>query len=182
MTLRWSHQSRRESVASPPNHFARIELPKTFLFGSSNLLRKVLQERTGPHSDHWSALNVSRWQSSALRSSNHSERGRFPLQTCKSNCKLAIPAAIISRDLLSSEAQQRCFSYRSIPVAIVSQNHLVLVFFIVCARVCVCVCVQGGGGYRTTIVRYVAKWGIAQMCLCETKYLVGVIRTILGSC
>ena len=24
-------------------------------------------------------------------------------------------------------------------------------------------------GYRTTIARYVAKWGIAQMCLCETK-------------
>ena len=25
-------------------------------------------------------------------------------------------------------------------------------------------------GYRTIIARYVAKWGIAQMCLCETKY------------
>ena len=24
-------------------------------------------------------------------------------------------------------------------------------------------------GYRTTIARYVGKWGIAQMCLCETK-------------
>ena len=24
-------------------------------------------------------------------------------------------------------------------------------------------------GYRTIIARYVAKWGIAQMCLCETK-------------
>ena len=25
-------------------------------------------------------------------------------------------------------------------------------------------------GYRTIIARYVAKWGIAQLCLCETKY------------
>ena len=38
--------------------------------------------------------------------------------------------------------------------AIVSQNSFVLVFV----------------GYRTIIARYVAKWGIAQMCLCETKY------------
>ena len=29
-------------------------------------------------------------------------------------------------------------------------------------------------GYRTIIARYVAKWGIAQMCLCETKYQGGV--------
>ena len=29
-------------------------------------------------------------------------------------------------------------------------------------------------GYRTIIARYVAKWGIAQMCLCKTKYQVGV--------
>ena len=29
-------------------------------------------------------------------------------------------------------------------------------------------------GYRTIIARYVAKWGIAQMCLCETKYQRGV--------
>ena len=29
-------------------------------------------------------------------------------------------------------------------------------------RACFC-------GYRTIIARYVAKWGIAQMCLCETK-------------
>ena len=28
--------------------------------------------------------------------------------------------------------------------------------------------------YRTIIARYVAKWGIAQMCLCQTKYQVGV--------
>ena len=24
-------------------------------------------------------------------------------------------------------------------------------------------------GYRTIIARYVAKWGIAQVCMCETK-------------
>ena len=24
-------------------------------------------------------------------------------------------------------------------------------------------------GYRTIMARYVAKWGVAQMCLCETK-------------
>ena len=29
-------------------------------------------------------------------------------------------------------------------------------------------------GYRTIIARYVAKWGIAQMCLCKTKYQGGV--------
>ena len=29
-------------------------------------------------------------------------------------------------------------------------------------------------GYRTIIARYVAKWGIAQMCLCGTKYQGGV--------
>ena len=46
------------------------------------------------------------------------------------------------------EAQQRYFSYRAILVAIVSQNSFALVFM----------------GYRTIIARYVAKWGIAQMC------------------
>ena len=25
-------------------------------------------------------------------------------------------------------------------------------------------------GYRTVIARYVARWGIAQMCLCQIKY------------
>ena len=39
-------------------------------------------------------------------------------------------------------------------VAIASQNCFVLVFV----------------GYRKIIARYVAKWGITQMCLCETKY------------
>ena len=42
--------------------------------------------------------------------------------------------------------------------AIVSQNSFVLVFV----------------GYRTIIAQYVAKWGIAQMCLCETKCQGGV--------
>ena len=51
------------------------------------------------------------------------------------------------------EAQQRYFSYRAILVAIVSQNSFVLVLM----------------GYRTIIARYVAKWGIAQVGLCETK-------------
>ena len=55
---------------------------------------------------------------------------------------------------LALEAQQRYFSYRAILVAIVSQNLFMLVFM----------------GYRTIIARYVAKWGIAQMCLCQTKY------------
>ena len=58
----------------------------------------------------------------------------------------------------SLEAQQRYFSYRAIAVAIVSQNSFVLVFM----------------GYCTIIARYVAKWGIAQMCLCGTKYQGGV--------
>ena len=29
-------------------------------------------------------------------------------------------------------------------------------------------------GYRTIIARYVAKWGIARMCLCKIKYKGGV--------
>ena len=36
-------------------------------------------------------------------------------------------------------------------------------------------------GYRTIIARYVAKWGIAQMCLCETKYQGGGILPFWGS-
>ena len=56
------------------------------------------------------------------------------------------------------EAQQRYFSYRAIAVAIISQNSFVLVFM----------------GYCTIIARYVAKWGIAQMCLCGTKCQGGV--------
>ena len=61
------------------------------------------------------------------------------------------------------EAQQRYSSDRAILVAIVSQDSFVPVFV----------------GYRTIIARYVAKWGIAQMCLCEIKYQGGY-RTILG--
>ena len=57
--------------------------------------------------------------------------------------------------LFDLEAQQRYFSYRAMLLAIVSQNSFVLVFM----------------GYRTTIIaRYVAKWGIAQMCLFRTKW------------
>ena len=63
------------------------------------------------------------------------------------------------------EAQQRYFPYRATLVAIVSQNSFVLVFV----------------GYRTIIARYVAKRGIAQMCLCETKYQGGY-RTFWGEC
>ena len=51
-------------------------------------------------------------------------------------------------------------SYRAILVAIVSQNSFALVLM----------------GYRTTIARHVAKWGIAQVCLCETKCQGGVSR------
>ena len=47
---------------------------------------------------------------------------------------------------------------------IVSQNDLVLVFM----------------GNRTLIARYVAKWGIAQMRLCQTKYQGGVSHHFEG--
>ena len=61
---------------------------------------------------------------------------------------------MINHDCVASlEAQQRYFSYRAILVVIVLQNSLMLVLM----------------GYRTIIARYVAKWGIAQMCLCETS-------------
>ena len=36
-------------------------------------------------------------------------------------------------------------------------------------------------GYRTIIARYVAKWGIAQMCLRDTKYQGGGIAPFWGS-
>ena len=61
------------------------------------------------------------------------------------------------RNSVILEAQQRYFSYRAILVAIVSQNYFVLVFM----------------GYRTIMARYVAKRGIAQMCLCKTKFQGG---------
>ena len=60
--------------------------------------------------------------------------------------------------ILLLEAQQRYFSYRALLVAIVSQNFFALIFM----------------GYRTIIARYVAKWGIAQTCLCETMCQEGV--------
>ena len=75
----------------------------------------------------------------------------IPFSVPKSGCEMLV----IPEDL---EAQQRYFSYRAILVAIVSQTSFVLVFM----------------GYRTIIARYVAKWGIAQMHLCETKYPGGV--------
>ena len=62
------------------------------------------------------------------------------------------------------EAQQRYFSYREILVAIVSQNSFVLVFM----------------GYRTTIAQYVAKRGIAQMCMCKTKCQGGGVSHHFG--
>ena len=49
----------------------------------------------------------------------------------------------------SLEAQQRYFSYRAIRVAITSQNSFTIVVM----------------GCRTIVARYVAKWGMAQMCL-----------------
>ena len=58
------------------------------------------------------------------------------------------------------EAQQRYFSYRAILVAIVSQKYFVLVFM----------------GYRILIARYIAKWGIAQMCLCELSAKGGITQ------
>ena len=70
---------------------------------------------------------------------------------------------VSSNPFCTLEAQQRYFSYRAMFVAIVSQNSFVLVLM----------------GYRTIIARYVAKWGIAQMCLCKTK-CQGGYRAILG--
>ena len=35
-------------------------------------------------------------------------------------------------------------------------------------------------GYRTIVARYVAKWGIAQMCLCEAKYKGGGVSHHFG--
>ena len=63
------------------------------------------------------------------------------------------------------EAQQRYFSNRAMLVAIVSQISLVFIFM----------------GYRTISTRYVAKWGIAQMCLCESNHQGEGITLFLGS-
>ena len=64
----------------------------------------------------------------------------------------------------SLEAQQRYFSYRVILVAIVSRNSFVLVFF--------------GVSHKYRAIR--SKTGIAQMCLCETKYQGGLSRLFGG--
>ena len=56
------------------------------------------------------------------------------------------------------------FRIARVVVAIVSQNCFVFLFVV----------------YRTIIARYVAKQGIAQMCLCKTKDQGGGYRTILG--
>ena len=68
------------------------------------------------------------------------------------------------RGLPIKEAQQRYFSYRAILSAIVSQNCFVLVFL----------------GYRTSIARYVAKWGIALICLCKRRHQGGVSHPVGG--
>ena len=36
-------------------------------------------------------------------------------------------------------------------------------------------------GYRTIIARYVAKWGIARMCLCKVKYQGEVSHHFVGA-
>ena len=58
------------------------------------------------------------------------------------------------------EAQQQYCSYRMILAALLLQNWLVFVFV----------------GYRKIVARYVAKWGIPQMCLCKTG-----IAKVLGA-
>ena len=70
----------------------------------------------------------------------------------------AVPTCSTSNIHISLEVRQRYFSYCTILAAIVSQNYLVLVFV----------------GYRIIMARYVTKWGIAQMRLCETKCQGGV--------
>ena len=73
-------------------------------------------------------------------------------------CKIWREPGLVPGTNPSLEAQQRYFSYHAILVAIASRNYLVLVFV----------------GYRIIIAPYVAKWGIAQMLLCNTKYQGGV--------
>ena len=62
------------------------------------------------------------------------------------------------------EAQQILFRSRDTCSDSIA-NSLVLVFM----------------GYRTIIARYVAKWGIAQMCLCEAKCQEGGIAPCWGN-
>ena len=75
------------------------------------------------------------------------------------------PQAIRANRAISTslEAQQRNFSYCAILSAMVSRNSFVLVFLL----------------YRTSIERYVAKWGIALTCLCKTRHQ-GVSRPVGG--
>ena len=56
--------------------------------------------------------------------------------------------------IMCLEAQQRYFSYRALLVAI---------------RVCFFFFFLRGASHKM-VARYAAKLGIAQMCLCETKY------------
>ena len=72
----------------------------------------------------------------------------------------------LSRAIWLLRSPATIISYRAIFVAIVLQNSLVFVLT----------------GYRTIIARYIAKWGIAQLCLCKTKYRRGGYRTISGEC
>ena len=86
----------------------------------------------------------------------------MPSETCLSVIVLETTVRFFLRSPLVGdlclEAQQRYFSYRAIVVAIVSQNLFVLVFM----------------GYCTIVARYVAKWGIAQMCQCKTTCREGI--------
>ena len=69
------------------------------------------------------------------------------IRTCMCACVGCVGVCVVCVCVfpVALEAQQRYFSYRTILVAIVSQNDFVLVLL----------------GYRTSIARYVAKWGIA---------------------
>ena len=110
---------------------------------------------------------------SAMICCEHSEAG---IVICKTRLELGeeamklAPANIATlsraqRQAVVLEAQQRYFSYRAMRVAVVSRNSFVLVMM----------------GYRTVIARYVAKWGISQMCLCKTKYQGGGIAPFWGT-
>ena len=80
--------------------------------------------------------------------------------TCICHTNVAF-ASFAKKGGLDLEVQQRYLSYRTILVAIVSQNYLVLILMGYC------------------IVQYLAKWVITQMCLCEAK-CQGGYRTMLG--
>ena len=70
--------------------------------------------------------------------------------------------------ILDLEVQQRYFAYRA-----TCSDSIAKLF-----GVCVC---GGGGGYRTTIARYAAKWGISYSCACvKLNSNGGVIAPIWG--